>query len=182
MHMILIMSPELTALFNQAEPRRLSTNDLLFRNGDSIASLHLVDDGCIALERHLENGALTCLQRAVSGQVLAEASLYADNYHCDARALEPTRFRSVPKTIFKKTLRSDAKLAENWAMYLSQTVQRSRFLSELRSVRTVSDRLDMWLGEFGSLPEKGQWVSVAAELAVSPEAMYRELARREQKS
>jgi hypothetical protein len=40
-------------------------------------------------------------------------------------------------------------------------------------------RLDAWLEFNGSsLPQKGNWHTLARELAVSPEALYRELARR----
>lgn len=172
------MFSELVALFNQAQPHSLQTDELLFRTGDPVDSLYLVDRGCIALERHLQNGTPTCLQRAVAGQILAEASIYSDSYHCNARALEPTRCRSMPKRKFKEALRLNPELADHWAQYLSRTVQKTRFLSELRSVRTVSDRLNMWLAEFETLPEKGQWKSLAAELAVSPEALYREFAKR----
>jgi hypothetical protein len=43
----------------------------------------------------------------------------------------------------------------------------------------VADRLDAWLaaGE-GKLPAKGEGRGLAAEIGISPEALYRELARR----
>ena len=175
------MFAKLTALFDQVESRSLSINELLFRTGDQVTSICLVDHGCIALERHLQTGTVTCLQRAVAGQFLAEASIYANHYHCDARALEPTRYRSLPTRMFKESLHADTQLADQWARHLSLTVQKTRFLSELRSIRTISDRLDMWVAEFGPIPGKGQWKSLAAELAVSPEALYRELSKRKAK-
>jgi CRP-like cAMP-binding protein len=42
----------------------------------------------------------------------------------------------------------------------------------------VAERFDAWLDEGHSLPEKGRWKDVAAELGVTREALYRELARR----
>ncbi len=47
------------------------------------------------------------------------------------------------------------------------------------AIRSLARRLDAWLelNDF-SLPPKGNWQTLARELAVSPEALYRELARR----
>jgi hypothetical protein len=41
-----------------------------------------------------------------------------------------------------------------------------------------ADRLDAWLEEGNRTPERGRWQEVAAELGVSREALYRELALR----
>ncbi|SFI57623.1 hypothetical protein SAMN05216525_110176 [Bradyrhizobium sp. Gha] len=54
-------------------------------------------------------------------------------------------------------------------------LQHSRFQL---SMKTVAARLDAWIEWNGKLPPKGEWVSLAAELAVSPEALYREIGRR----
>ncbi|MCP4184697.1 MAG: hypothetical protein GY761_15500 [Hyphomicrobiales bacterium] len=46
-------------------------------------------------------------------------------------------------------------------------------------MKKVSERLDAWLDWYsGELPHKGEWKEVAAEIGVSPEALYRELASR----
>lgn len=50
--------------------------------------------------------------------------------------------------------------------------------AEIRSLKTVAERLDAWTAEHGDIPENGQWHVLAAELSVSREALYRELARR----
>lgn len=176
--MISIMFDRFFTLFQDVTPRSVLRNAFIFRAGDDVTSLYLVEDGCLALERHLESGGVTCLQRAQSGQILAEASIYARQYHCAARALEPTRVRSVSAKAFREALSRDAELAADWARHLARTVQSTRFQAELRSLRTVADRLDAWIGQYGCAPKKGQWKSLAAELAVSQEALYRELARR----
>ena len=69
-------------------------------------------------------------------------------------------------------------LARAWASHLAKGVQTARMISEIRTLRTVSERLDAWLGEHGRLPERGRWQEVAGELEVSREALYREFARR----
>jgi hypothetical protein len=47
------------------------------------------------------------------------------------------------------------------------------------SLKTVAERLEGWLiWRGGGLPPKGAWKDIAAEIGVSPEALYRELAKR----
>jgi hypothetical protein len=57
-------------------------------------------------------------------------------------------------------------------------VQRARAQVEIVSLKKVSERLDAWLALSGDLPPKGQWHRLASEIGVTPEALYREIARR----
>ena len=69
--------------------------------------------------------------------------------------------------------------AEAWAEYLTREVQEARLRSEILSLKTVARRLDAWLlSHGGHMPAKGEWKSLAHQIGVSPEALYRELARR----
>lgn len=61
---------------------------------------------------------------------------------------------------------------------LARTVQAARVRAEIRSLPKVAERLDAWLDEGHVLPTKGRWQDLAAELGVSREALYRELAQR----
>ena len=72
---------------------------------------------------------------------------------------------------------------ENVERRLAHAVQEARMKSEIRTLRTVAERLDAWLSaKDGGLPPKGQWQELASELGVSREALYRELARRSRRS
>jgi hypothetical protein len=63
--------------------------------------------------------------------------------------------------------------------HLGREVQKARTRGEILSRRTVREKLDAWLAENGgALPDKGVWRHLADEIAVSPEALYREIARR----
>ena len=165
-------------IFSSAEPLELPSGAFLFHAHDSVRFVYFIIEGEISLERVQANGQITCFQRAEAGDILAEASVYAREYHCDGRALEDVRLRRVRKSDFKSQLRNDPKLADAWAAQLARTVQETRLVAEIRSFKTVGDRLDAWLGSFQELPSKGQWQSLAHELAVTPEALYRELAKR----
>lgn len=176
--MITIMSQSISELFTGCRDRRFAPGETVFHTGDPILHVYLVREGSAALVRTLPSGDQAYLQRAGKGEVLAEASVYAERYHCDCVSLGPTVLAALSCAAFRQTLRKDADLAETWAAQLSRTVQRARMRAEIRSLRTVADRLDAWLAEYGQLPGKGQWQGVANELSVSREALYRELARR----
>jgi hypothetical protein len=92
LNMIEIMSSLLVGgLSKLAERKRaLAAGDVLFRAGDPIRSLFLVASGALVLSRSLPHGSDLVLQRAGPGAVLAEASLFAESYHCDAIAAQPS--------------------------------------------------------------------------------------------
>ena len=176
--MIVIMSHAISSIFDGAIERSFDTGEMVFRAGGAITHVHLVRQGCAVLVRALPSGDTAYLQRALTNDLVAEASVYAAHYHCDCLALQPTVLAVLPRTTFQQVLRLDIDLSETWAAYLAGKVQRTRMQSEIRSLKTVSARLDAWIAEFGPLPGKGAWQGVAHEISVSREALYRELGRR----
>lgn len=176
-HMISIMWGG-HSIFDAKTDQQFDPGDTIFQRGAQVTQVFWVRSGLTALVRPLPSGEQAVLQRASSGHIVAEASAYASHYHCDCVALEHTVLARMPRTAFLDALRSDAHLAEGWAAYLAHSVQQARMRAEIRSLKTVAERLDAWIAEYGDLPEKGQWQVLADELSVSREALYRELARR----
>ena len=179
--MITIMSDMLIArlskLANREQP--LAAGDILFRASDTVRSLFLVITGAVWLTRPLPNGLQLMLQRAGPGTILAEASLFADHYHCDAAAAADALVRAVPIRRLEQALAEEPGLARAWTRHLAMEVQRARANSEVLSLKTVAARVDAWAAlNPGAFPPKGQWCQVASEIGVTPEALYRELARR----
>lgn len=172
------MADFLTTIFSGAETVELPSGAFLFHAGDPVRFIHLIEDGKLTLDRVQPNGQIACFQRAGAGDVLAEASIYARAYHCDARAHSTVRLRRLRKEDFGSQLDRNPTLANAWAAYLARSVQKARLIAEIRSLKTVGDRLNAWLVENEALPAKGHWQSLANELSVSPEALYRELAKR----
>ncbi len=176
--MILIMRSPFLSLFVGTRVIRLPAGGTIFLSGQAVGTMFLVLSGRAQLQRLSPNGARLILQNAGPGAVLAEASAYSERYHCDAMAVEPTTLAPLPKPAFLTALRQTSDLAEAWAAMLARSVQSARVRAEIRSLPKLADRLDAWFAEGNALPEKGQWQEVAAELSVSREALYRELARR----
>jgi CRP-like cAMP-binding protein len=159
--------------------RSLAAREVLFLTGDEIGNLHIVESGEIHLVRHGVAGAALVLQRAGRNGILAEASIFSRTYHCDAVAVVPSIVRAVPVEVVRRRLIDDPALARAWTTHLAKEVQRARLRAEVLVMRTVSERLSAWLSiNGGQLPPKGSWKALAAEIGVSPEALYREIGRR----
>ncbi len=178
--MITIMSTDLVGRLLKLPGRDQSVGAgrRLFRTGDPVLSLFIVVSGEVRLVRALPHGAQLTLQRADAGTPLAEASLFAERYHCDAIGGQKAVVRSIPLSRVKAALREDPALAFAFLRHLAHEVQRSRTQAEILSLKTVAERLDAWTALNGDMPEKGHWREVAAEIDVTPEALYRELSRR----
>lgn len=178
--MIAIMSCEIMRLLEPLSPQAASfaAGAAVFRLGDPVRLIHLVRAGTVCLLRHHRNGARLVLQRATAGAILAEASVFSDRYHCDAVAATPAATLCVPRHAVLDRIGADGAFARAWAMHLAREVQQARLRAEIMSARAVSARLDAWLTWHGALPPKGEWVGLAAEIGVSPEALYREIAKR----
>ncbi|MBI3452734.1 MAG: Crp/Fnr family transcriptional regulator [Rhodospirillales bacterium] len=151
----------------------------LFHQGDTVAVLHEILDGSVSLARHQVDGALVVTQRAITGSILAMPSLFADVYHCDAIADLPTRTRSVAKPALYARLIERPRLAAAWHERLASAFHNALQRAEILSLKTVAARLDAWIAAHeGKLPPKGEWKTIADEIGTSPEALYRELAKR----
>ena len=180
--MIAIMSEIIVdQLISRALLRRsLNAGEFLFHQGDEVQSLFIVASGLVELIRHQPDGASIVLQRAAERTILAEASVYSQSYHCDAIAQAPAKIFELSRTSFLKHLRQDEYLAHQWAAHLAREVQSARYRSEIMTLYTVAERLDAWLvWQDNALPPKGERKSVATQIGVSPEALYRELAKRD---
>ena len=163
--------------------RELSKGSYLFFEGDLVETVFVIDIGLVELSRRQLDGASIVLQRARRGAVLAESSLYSIAYHCDAIAVEASTVFQLPKQSFHAHLDKDRAFAQLWAAHLAREVRAARMRCEILSRKTVAERLDGWLAwQDNNVQEKGRWKSVAEQIGVSPEALYRELAKRRKKS
>ncbi|MEP3048986.1 MAG: Crp/Fnr family transcriptional regulator [Roseibium sp.] len=172
------MSDWLSQVFSDAVRRSYGKGERLFHTGDGILNVFLVLDGQIDLIRVTPSGNEIVLHSAGKSTVLAEASVYSKVYHCDAIARSEATVAQLGTKVFKDRLASNRTWGENWAASLAHSVQRARLNTEVRSLKKVSDRFDFWMSvNSGAFPER-QIKDIAAEIGVSPEALYRELAKR----
>jgi CRP-like cAMP-binding protein len=142
--MIVIMPGELASLFKGLPGRecRFATGATVFTQRDRVRLVHFVRGGSIHLVRRQEDGALLILQRARAGSILAEASIYADRYHCDAQAEVYSATWAVARRDLRQRLHESPEGSLVWARYLAHEVQRARLHAEILSLKTVARRLD----------------------------------------
>ncbi len=173
--MISIMS-QLQYIFDGATTRQLAKGQTLFRRDDQVQSMFLVVSGSVALERPLANGTVLTLHVAGELSLLAEASLFASTYHCDAVGREPSQVAVLPRGNFLAVLKDDPDTLLELLESSARELQANRARIEILRMRRVTDRLAAWLDLYGQ-PRTGEWARVADEIGVTPAALYRELAK-----
>jgi CRP-like cAMP-binding protein len=162
-------------IFDEAPTKTFVQGAVVFRREDHVHSMYLIRSGTIALERPLTDGTALTLNLATVGMALAEASLFATTYHCDAVARTNAKIAIMPRAAFRSALRERPTAALSLIETHAKEVQSHRARIEI--LRRVSDRLDAWL-ELYDEPPMGEWIRVADQIGVSSPALYRELARR----
>ncbi len=179
--MIAIMSDSLIDDLSRMATRRvtLPRGRFLFHRDDPVADLFLVAAGSVELVRRQSNGDILVLQRAGPDAVVAEASVFSSRYHCDALATSKCALLALPANTVRQRFGHDPAFGMAWTVRLARELQDTRLRAEILSLKTVAERLDAWLGSRdNAMPAKGHWKNVAGEIGVSPEALYREIARR----
>ena len=155
--------------------------DRLFAQGKTPQRMFYVARGEVVLQRLGVQGGCLVLQRVRQGFV-AEASLQSSSYHCDAVVTSPGDLIAIPIGSIKKTLLVDPAFAMRWIAMLNQELKRLRAQCERLSLRGVKDRLLHLVeteGKRGNLPLNAGLKSVALELGVTHEALYRTVAELE---
>jgi CRP-like cAMP-binding protein len=161
--------------------RRLAKDQFLFRRGDPVATLFRVEEGAIRLERHTLDGRRLILHTAGPGALIAEASLFAEAYHCDASAAEHSVVSACAKAGFLSAMGADPAKAIQFARLMAGQLQAVRQRLELRNVRSASDRVLLHIElkadpVSGLFTVEGKLQDIASELGLTREALYRALA------
>src|SRR5437667_4939643 len=165
--------------------RSLARNELLFRQGEKVAAIYFVEAGRLRLERRTYDGRLLVLGAASAGKFFVEAALFAERYHCDAVATEPSQVCIYPKAAVLNALRADPANAMSFLSLVAHQVIELRQRLELMKVRSAKERvmlyLDLKAGPDGRTVElPGQLQDIASELGLTREVLYRTLASLEQ--
>jgi CRP-like cAMP-binding protein len=155
---------------------RLHTIDrekTLFRQGAATRGLFFLLDGAIHLQRVTEAGHEVMVLKAVPGETFAEASLFHRSYHCSAVATKHSKVIECAKPAVIMRYREDPEFALTMCERFAHQVQHTRARLELYSIRSADDRVFRAVLD-GML--KGSVKSLAHEIGLSPEVVYRSLA------
>lgn len=174
------LPPELCSLLPAAlhglcDQRRIARGERLFEVGHRPSWMHYVGEGEVVLERVSDDGELVVLQRMRHGFV-GEASLQSDRYHCDAVVVADAVVTLIPRQALLDALKSEVNFALRWIGMLHQELRRQRQHCERLSLNTVEARLLHLVRSEGGpsgLPTGSGLKTVAREIGVSHEALYR---------
>lgn len=153
-------------------------NTRVFLAGKMPEWMFYVVSGEVTLERAGQHGEPVVLQRTRQGFV-SEASLKVARYHCDAVAITDTQVIKVPVRELAQELDRDPAFAGRWIGMLNAEVRRLRLHLERLSMKSIRDRLMHLIeteGQEGRYPIPSGLKTLAGELGVTHEALYRAVA------
>ena len=145
----------------------------------------LLKTGRLRLERRTFDGRTLVLGTTLSGNFFVEAALFADIFHCDAVATEPSKVCIYPKAAVLNALRADPANAMSFLSLVAHQVIELRHRLEIMKVRSAKERvmlyLDLNAGPDGRTVDlRSQLQDIASELGLTREVLYRTLASLEQ--
>jgi CRP-like cAMP-binding protein len=134
--------------------------------------------GEVTLERIGSQGDNVVLQRTRHGFV-SEASLQSPVYHCDAHVALEADAVCVPVSSLLGSLQQDSAFALRWIGMCNREIRHLRLQCERMSLKTVQERLLHLIeteGRSGDYDVGSGLKTLASELGVTHEALYRTLA------
>jgi CRP-like cAMP-binding protein len=161
--------------------RALKAGQVLFHAGQRTAGLYNVTAGAVRLVRVDRAGREAVLHTASAGETLAEASLFAATYHCDAIAMTDAVVRLYPKAVLLAEFERDPRAAQLFMAMLAHQIMNLRTRLEQRNIHSAHDRIRHYLalntGADGrTVKVTGTLKNLAVELGLTHEALYRTLA------
>ena len=161
--------------------RALKAGEVLFRAEQRTVGLYEVITGKVRLVRVDRAGREALLHVAVAGETLAEASLFASAYHCDAIATTNAVVRLYPKAIVLAEFERNPEATQAFIAMLARQVMKLRTRIEQRNIHSARDRVRHYLalntGADGrNVKVIGTLKDLAGELGLTHEALYRTLA------
>ena len=164
-------------LLGQCHAHHFEKGDYLFHQGKKPEYMFFIVSGEAVLTRISSHGEPTTLQRCKGGFV-SEASLLVDAYHCDAIATHNGQAITLPIKSLRDAL-ADSKFSMKWVQLLSKEIMRLRTQSErlgLKDIRSKLIHLIETEGKQGVLILQSDLKSMASEIGVTHEALYRAIA------
>lgn len=150
----------------------LDRGQIAFRQGDKSLGMFAVLSGEIQLQRHTEAGVMVVIHTARAGGSFAEASLFSDQYHCDAVAMEASLIVRYDKKAINHLLATNPEFAATITRQFAVQIQAYRRQLELQAIGSAKERVFAGLVE-GML--KSDIKTFASQIGLSHEAVYRAL-------
>ena len=164
-------------LLEQCHAHHFEKGAYLFHHGKKPEYMFFIVSGEAVLTRTSSYGEPTILQRCRGG-FISEASLLVDAYHCDAIATQSGHAIAIPIKSLRDSL-VDSRFSMKWVQLLSREIVRLRTQSERLGLKDIKSKLIHLIeteGKKGVLPLQSDYKSLASEIGVTHEALYRTMA------
>jgi len=158
--------------------RELHRGEELFAQGEPASAIYEVKRGSVRLLRQTIDGRTVVVYTAKAGEMLAEAALFAERYHCSAVAAVASTVRGYSKVAVLAALRRDPEKMESFLAGFARQIHALRFQLEMRNTRSAQARLLLYL-ELRADPTnkrielEGPLQDIASEVGLTREALYR---------
>ncbi len=157
-----------------AVTKTLGKGEYLFRQFDLTHSIYFMQAGRIQLQRTLESGTTIVVHQALPGESFAEASLFSEQYHCDAVCISDTILIQISKLNVLDRMKNDPDFSITVLEVMSKQVQHYRQRFQIASMKSAEERILAALS--ANLPYE-HVTELAASIGLTHEASYRTLSQ-----
>ncbi len=144
---------------------------VLFREGDPTNGMFVSVTAVVRMERIGPNGEPVAIHRVEARQSFAEASVFAQQYHCDAVIVEAGEIIRIPKSAILDGF-SDPKFSVAYNRIMSRQIQAYRQIIEIMSINSAVERV--YAAMVAGLLDTSA-MDLSQRIALSHEATYRAL-------
>ena len=145
--------------------------EILFREGDPAAGMFLSLGAEVRMERVGPGGELVAIHAVSPGASFAEASVFADRYHCDATVVASGDIAKIPASVVLAGF-ANPEFSAAYNRIMARQVQSYRQLLEIISIKSAVERV--YAAIVAGLLE-GSVITLSRRIALSQEATYRAL-------
>ena len=175
---------EYISLYLKPKSGVLAKGEVLFQQGDQVGNIYYIKAGKIKLQRTTIEGTPVVVHVAHSGETIAEASLFSNEYHCSAIADIKTEIESFKKSELMQQLEQDPMAMKKLLVLLARQVRELRANSEIKNIHSAKERILAYIrSEMDDNKELELSLSlkdVAHKIGLAHETFYRELKKLEQ--
>lgn len=161
----------------------LEKGEVLFSQGNGVASFYYVKAGKIKLIRNTIEGGELLIHVALPGEVFAEASLFSSEYHCSAITVIKSNILSYKKHEFLQHLEQNPSIMRQLLKTFSQQVRNLRAINEIKNIHSAKDRILAFIknemDEHKELALDMPLKDIAYKIGLAHETFYRELKKLE---
>ena len=144
---------------------------VLFREGDPTKGLFLSLTATVRMERIGPDGEPVTIHTVQEGQSFAEASVFADRYHCGAIVHAGGEVVRIPKSVVLAGF-ADQAFSTAYNRIMSRQVQAYRQIVEIMSIRSAVERV--YAAVVAGLLDASV-MNLSQRIALTHEATYRAL-------